>query len=146
MKVNSRSIDSLSSTFLYSDLFPHPQYARLPLSASLSRLFLTKTSPELTSTTNPPLFAEEDRLWAHICAHLPLFFMWDACHSMASSVVTGIRSGEAQAAEVGHELNCCATGLVPWQTFWSYQHITSCLALPSALLKSSCRITPVWSF
>ena len=41
-----------------------------------------KISPELT-TTNPPLFAEEDWPWANICTHLPLLYMWDACHSIA---------------------------------------------------------------
>ena len=38
---------------------------------------LWKISPELT-TTNPPLFAEEDWPWANIHAHLPLLYMWDA--------------------------------------------------------------------
>ena len=37
-----------------------------------------KSSPELTSVTHPSLFAEEDWPWANICAHLPLFCMWDA--------------------------------------------------------------------
>ena len=41
--------------------------------------FLRKICPELTSTSNPPLFTEEDQPWAH----LPLFYMWNACHSMA---------------------------------------------------------------
>ena len=45
--------------------------------------FLRKISPELTSATNPPLFAEEDWPCANMCAHLPLLYMWDACHSMA---------------------------------------------------------------
>ena len=44
--------------------------------------FLRKTGPELTSTANPPLFAEEDWPWANICANLPLFYIWNACHSM----------------------------------------------------------------
>ena len=47
---------------------------------------LSKISPELTSPTNPPL-GEEDWPWAHIHAHVPLLYMWDACHSMASWVV-----------------------------------------------------------
>ena len=50
-------------------------------------IFLRKISPELTSTTNPPLFAEEDWPWDNICAHVPLFYMWDACHSMTWQVV-----------------------------------------------------------
>ena len=45
--------------------------------------FLRKISPELTSTANLPLFAEEDWAWANICAHLAIFYMWDTCHSMA---------------------------------------------------------------
>ena len=45
--------------------------------------FLRKISPELTATANSSLFAEEDLSWANICAHLPLLYMWDACHSMA---------------------------------------------------------------
>ena len=36
--------------------------------------FLRKISPELTSATNPPLFAEEDWPWANICAYLPPMF------------------------------------------------------------------------
>ena len=46
-------------------------------------VFLRKISPELTSAANPPLFAGEDWPWANIRAHLPLFYMWDTCHSMA---------------------------------------------------------------
>ena len=49
--------------------------------------FLRKISPELTAATNPPLFAEEDWPWANIRAHLPLLYMWDACHSTAWQVV-----------------------------------------------------------
>ena len=48
--------------------------------------FLRKISPELRSA-NTPLFAEEDWPWANIRAHLPLFYMWDTCHSMAFWVV-----------------------------------------------------------
>ena len=36
---------------------------------------LRKISPELTSTANPPLFAEEDQPLANIRAHLPLLYM-----------------------------------------------------------------------
>ena len=49
--------------------------------------FLRKISPELTSAANPPLFAEEDWPSANIHAHLPLLYMWDACHSMACQAV-----------------------------------------------------------
>ena len=45
--------------------------------------FLRKISPELTSAANPPLFAKEDGPWVDIYAHLPVLYMWDACHSMA---------------------------------------------------------------
>ena len=45
--------------------------------------FLRKISPELTSITNLPLFAEEDWPWVISCAHPPLCYMWDACCSMA---------------------------------------------------------------
>ena len=38
-------------------------------------LFLGKISPELTSSTNPPLFAKEDWPWANICAHIFLYFV-----------------------------------------------------------------------
>ena len=68
--------------------------------------FLRKISPELTSAANPPLLAEEDWPWANIHAHLPLLYMWDACHSMACQVVPcphlGSKPGEAQAAEAVH--------------------------------------------
>ena len=57
-----------------------------------------KISPELTSATNPLLFAEEDWAWANSHAHLPLLYMWDACHSMAWQLVhrsmPGIQTGE----------------------------------------------------
>ena len=46
-----------------------------------------KTSPELTSASNPPLsfffFPEEDWPRTDIHAHLTLLDMWDACHSLA---------------------------------------------------------------
>ena len=65
--------------------------------------FLRKISPKLTSATNPPRFAEEDWPWANIHAHLPLLYMWDACHSMAWWAVRrsapGIQTSEPQAAE-----------------------------------------------
>ena len=66
--------------------------------------FLRKISPELTSATNPHLFfAEEDQPEANIRAHLPLPYIWDACHSMAWQAVRrsahGIRTSESRAAE-----------------------------------------------
>ena len=92
-------------------------------------LFLfRKISPELTSTTNPPLFAEEDWPWANISAHLPLLYMWDACHSMACQAVPcphwdpnqwtpGSRSGT-------WELNRCTTGPAPNLTSFEVSHST----------------------
>ena len=72
-----------------------------PLSSLLLLLlffFFRKISPELTSATNPTLFAKEDWSWANIHAHLPLLYMWDACHSMAWQVgcrsTPGIRTSE----------------------------------------------------
>ena len=66
---------------------------------------MRKISPELTSAANP-LYAEEDWPWANICAHLPLLYMWDACHSMAwqavSRSIPGIQTGEPRAAEAMH--------------------------------------------
>ena len=55
--------------------------------------FLRKISPELTSTINPPLFAEEDWPWANIWAHLPLLYMQDTCHSMACQVMPCLHPG-----------------------------------------------------
>ena len=69
--------------------------------------FLRKISPELTSTANPPLFAEEDWAWADICAHLPLLYVWDACHSMACQGVRrsapGIQTGKARTTKAERE-------------------------------------------
>ena len=101
----------LSSGFF--SLFPLPSHPhRLELKAWLIHLsssflvfhhmhlrlyscpvFLRKISPELTSATNPPLFAEEDRPWANIRAHLPLLCMWDAYHSMACQAVPRLLPG-----------------------------------------------------
>ena len=50
-----------------------------------SSLFFSKKkkiSPELSFATNPPPFADEGCPWANICAHLPLLYMWNACHSI----------------------------------------------------------------
>ena len=66
-------------------------------------MFLRKISSELTSATNPPLFAEEDWPWANIHSHLPLLYMWDAYHSMAWQAgdmsAPGIQTGEPRAAK-----------------------------------------------
>ena len=58
--------------------------------------FLRKMSPELT-TASPPLFAEEAWSWANIRAHLPLFYMWDAYHSMACQAVPCLHPGSKPA-------------------------------------------------
>ena len=68
----------------------------------ITNFFLRKISPELTTATNP-LFAEEDWPWANIRAHIPLLYMWDACHSMAWQAVhrfmPGIQTSKRQAAK-----------------------------------------------
>ena len=70
----------------------------------ISIFFLRKINPELTSAANLPFFAEEDWPWANIHARLPLFYMQDACHSMACQVacmsMPRIPTGESWAAEV----------------------------------------------
>ena len=58
-------------------------------------------------------FAVEDWLWANIRAHLPLLYMWDACHSMACQAVPCLHPG-SKPATPGHqsgmcELNRCTT-------------------------------------
>ena len=80
--------------------------------------FLRKISPELTSATNPPIFAEEDWPWANIHAHLLLLYMWDTCHGMAWQAMrrsaSGIWAGESWVTEAECvNLNCCANGLAP---------------------------------
>ena len=51
-------------------------------------------------------FLEEDWPWANICAHLPPFYMWDACHSMAWQAACRsalrIQTLEPQATKVEH--------------------------------------------
>ena len=65
-----------------------------------------KISPELTSAANPLLFAEEDGSWANICAHLPLLYMWDACHNMTWQTVCksapGIWTSDPRATKAEH--------------------------------------------
>ena len=78
---------------------------------------LRKSSPELTSASNLSLFAEEDSPWANICAHHPLIYMWDTCHSMAWQALgrstPGIRTSDPQARSGASELNCCAPDWPP---------------------------------
>ena len=64
-----------------------------PPDTFFSSLFLRKISPELTSITNPSLFAEEDWPWANILAHLPPLYMWDAYHSTACQAVPCLQPG-----------------------------------------------------
>ena len=51
-------------------------------------------------------FAEEDWPWANIHTHLPLLYMWDACHSIAWQVVQkfapGIWTGQPWATKAEH--------------------------------------------
>ena len=72
--------------------------------------FWRKLSHELTSTTNPPLFAEEDWPWANIRAHLPLY----ACHSVAWQAVhrsaPGMRTSKPWATK-GERTNLTAVPL-----------------------------------
>ena len=107
-----------------------PPAVLCPLSSSISFIFIflnstyhflfllffvffwRKISPRLT-TANPPLFAEEDWPWANIHAHLPLWYMWDAYHSMACQAVPCLHLG-SKPANPGRRsrtcaLNCCAT-------------------------------------
>ena len=79
--------------------------------------FLRKTSPEPT-TDNPSLFAEEDWPWANIHAHLPLFYTWDAYHSMAFDKWCHVRTEDLNWWTPGHQsgmcaLNRCAAGPAP---------------------------------
>ena len=77
--------------------------------------FLREISPELT-TTNPPLFAEENWPWANIHAHLPLLCTWDAYHSMAFCQAVPCPHPASRPANPGPprrgawELNRCAPG------------------------------------
>ena len=79
--------------------------------------FLRKISPELTSSANPPLFAEEDWPWADIYAHLSLLYMWDTYHNMAAErchVCTQELNWRTAGCGSGTcALNHWATGLAP---------------------------------
>ena len=86
-------------------------------------LFLRNINPELTSATNPPLFAEEDWPWSNIHAHLPLFYMQDAYHSMACQVIPCLHLG-SEAANPGSwnrtcKINRCASrSALESEHFW----------------------------
>ena len=69
--------------------------------------FLRKISPELT-TANLPLFAEEDWPWANIHARLPLFYTWDAYHSMAFAKRCRVRTQDPNQRTPGHQEAECA--------------------------------------
>ena len=86
---------------------------------------MRKISPELTSATNGALFAEEDWPWANIRAHLPLLYMWDACHSMAWQAVRrpapGIQTAEPWAKKAEHvNLTTAPSGLTLYTITFKY--------------------------
>ena len=90
-----------------------------------------KISPKLTSATNPPLFPEEAWPWANICGHLPLLYMWNACHSRAWQVVRRsacrIRAGEPWAAEVERvNLTAVPPGWLPEKILFDLERHKSC--------------------
>ena len=65
---------------------------------------------------------EEDWPWANIHAHLPLLYMWDACHSIAWQAVhrsaPGIQTGEPRAAKAEcANLTAVPLGQPPQHTF-----------------------------
>ena len=63
------------------------------LSLHILFIYLRKIGPELTSTANPPLFAEEDWPLANIYAHPPLFYMWDAAAAWLDKQCVGLHLG-----------------------------------------------------
>ena len=70
-----------------------------------------------------PLFAEEGWPWAHICAHLPLRYMWDAYHSMCGKQCH-VCTWDPNQGTPGHQsrtcaLNPCATRLAPFKLSYS---------------------------
>ena len=108
--------------------------------------FLRKISLELTAA-NPPLFAEEDWPWAHIRAHLPLLYMWDAYHSMAGQAVPCPHPGSQLPRRGTCELNCCATGpaskiTFSYQTSCPHSHPLQVLVTNHSLLLT---LTPKWA-
>ena len=82
--------------------------------------FWKKFSPELSYVANPPLFAKEDWPWANICAHLLLFYIWDAGRNMAWWVVCRsvprIQTSETHWSRV-QELNCYTARPAPVMLF-----------------------------
>ena len=117
-------------------------------SLSLFFFVLRKISPELIAA-NPPLFAEEDWPWANICTHLPLLYMWDACHTMAWQVVCRsaprTRTSKPWAAEVEHaNLPLCHRAIPQlfkklWNCFPKYLY--NWIFLPTAYESSSASIS-----
>ena len=81
--------------------------------------FFRQIIPELmlTSTTNPPLFAEENWPWANICAHFPLLYIWDAATAWFDKQCH-VRTWDLNQRSPGHwskmcKLNHCATRASP---------------------------------
>ena len=102
--VSGPNHNSAFSIHIFLAFFNLEQF--LSLSLSSFSFFLRMISPELTSA-NPPLFSEEDWPWANICAHLPLLYMWDACHSMACRVVPCLHQGSEPANLCLRKQNVC---------------------------------------
>ena len=119
---------------------------------------LRKISPELTSATNSPLFAEEGWPWANIHAHLPPLSMWNAatawlakrCHVHTWDPKWRTPARRSRMCE----LNRCAIGPAPhFATFKSRalyldEHLISYLwnVLNCLLLRSQIRMTPLHVF
>ena len=76
--------------------------------------FLRKISPELIFAASPPLCAEQDWPWADIHAHLPLLYMWDACHSMVCQAVPCLHLGSKLANPGLPKWNVCTWLLRHW--------------------------------
>ena len=95
-----------------------PQQLLFVFSLFLSFFVLRKISPELTSATNPLLFAEEDWPWANICVYLPLLLYVGHLpqHSLIRCAMSapGIRIGKPRATEVEHENLTTAPQGQPW--------------------------------
>ena len=98
----------LPLSFFHTFLVSNPEMFGLDVSLSskhamfLFFIFLRKISSELT-TANPPLFAEEDRPWVNLHAHLPLLLRGTSTTAwlLPSSAMSapGIRTGEPGAPE-----------------------------------------------
>ena len=76
------------------------------LECNLLYLFGKYLSPFCALSFHLFLSFEEDWPWANICAHFPLLYMWNICHSMARYVVCRsvprIWTCKSQAAKVEH--------------------------------------------